>query len=129
MKVAVLAEALGRPDDVAVGLGAEDEARADELPVEQHRARAALALLARVLRPGQAEALAQGEEEALAGPDVRLARLAIDGQLDSHDARQRSRPRAASTRSAWRRYAAVPRTSSIGLAPAATRAGNPSASA
>ena len=42
--------------------------------VEEHRARAALALLAGVLRAGQAEPLAQREEQALAGPDVGLAR-------------------------------------------------------
>ena len=67
-------DALDRDDVVPVGLRCEDEARADERAVEQHRARAALALLAGVLRAGQLELLAQGEEEALAAPDVGLAR-------------------------------------------------------
>ena len=53
-------------------------------PSSEHRARAALALLARVLRPGQAQPLAQREEQALARPDVRLARVAVDGERDPH---------------------------------------------
>ena len=66
-------EPLDRDDLVAVGLRREHEARADERPVEQHRARAALALLARVLRARQPEPLAQREEQRLALPDVGLA--------------------------------------------------------
>ena len=46
-------------DLVPVRLRGEHEARADELAVEEHRARAALALLAGVLRAGQPEPLAQ----------------------------------------------------------------------
>ena len=66
------AQPFDRPDLVPVGLRGQDEARADELAVEQHRARAALALLARVLRAGQAERVAQRRQQALAGPDVGL---------------------------------------------------------
>ena len=66
-------EALDGDDLVTVRLRGEHEARADELAVEQHRARAALALLAGVLRTGQAEPLAERVEEALARPDVGLA--------------------------------------------------------
>ena len=74
-----------RVDDlVAVRLRGENEARAHELAVEQHRARAALALLARVLRAGQLEALAQRIEQALARPDVGLEPLAVDSQRDPH---------------------------------------------
>ncbi len=84
------ARRLGQPLDrhhlVAVGLRGEDEARADEPAVEQHRAGSALALLAGVLRPGQPEPLAQREEQALAGPHVGLAPLAVDRQLDPHAA-------------------------------------------
>ena len=69
--------AVGEPLDrrhlVAVGLRREHEARADERAVEQHRARAALALLARVLRARVAELLAQREEQRLALPAVGLA--------------------------------------------------------
>ena len=67
-------DALDGDDLVAVGLRSEDEAGADEGAVEQHRARAALSLLAGVLRAGQAELLAQREEKALATPDVGLVR-------------------------------------------------------
>ena len=93
----VLGDALDGDDVVPVGLRREDEARADERAVEQHRARSALALLARVLRAGQLELLAEREEEALAAPDVGLAQLAVDGQLDLH-ARHRSSARRVRTR-------------------------------
>src|SRR4029077_13640540 len=59
-------------DVVPVGLSGEGEARADEVAVEEHRARTALALLAGVLGAGEAELLAQREEKALAFPDVCL---------------------------------------------------------
>ena len=49
-------------------------------------------------------------------------------QRDPHAASVLSSARRVSTRSAWRRYAAVPRTSSIGDAASATRSGNESAS-
>src|SRR5439155_7943737 len=84
MELAVLREPLDRHDLVPVRLRREDEARADERAVEQHRARAALALPARVLRPRQAEPLAEREEQALARPPVRLAQLAVANDLDPH---------------------------------------------
>ena len=87
---------------VAVRLGGEDEARADELPVEQHRARPALALLARVLRSRKAELLAQREEERLSLPAVGLVLLAVDPKRDPH-ASTRFSARAARICSAWRR--------------------------
>ena len=71
-------------DLVAVGLRREHEARADERAVEQHRARAALALLARVLRAREAELLAQREEQRLALPAVGLVLVAVDAQRDPH---------------------------------------------
>ena len=73
----VSGEALHGHHVVPVGLRGEDQARADELAVEKDRARAALALLAGVLGAGQLEAIAQGRQEALTRPDVRLARLAV----------------------------------------------------
>src|SRR4029453_6584894 len=95
----------GKPRDrdavVAARLRGEDEAPTHEPPLEQHRARAALTLLARVLRARQAEPLAQREEQALALPDLRLALLAVDRQLDPH-ARHLSSARSVSTRNAWR---------------------------
>src|SRR2546426_6448917 len=57
-------------DRAPVGLPGLDEARANQCAVEIHRARSALALLARVLRPIKAESLAQQIKEALALPDA-----------------------------------------------------------
>src|SRR5262245_54546166 len=128
MELAFAREPLHGDDRVAVGLGSQDEARADECPVEQHGARAALPLLAGVLRSGQPEPLAQEIEEALAAPGVGLPRDAVHGQCDPH-ARHLSSARRVRTRNACRRYPAEPRTSSIGRAASATRSGNPSASA
>ena len=93
--------------------------------VEVDRARAALALLAGVLRAGQAEPLAQHVEQALARPHVvGLRGLPVDRAGAPSSAAplqaQVQRVRRASTASACRRYAAVPRTSSIGAAAAAT---------
>ena len=106
MQTVAVGEPFDGDDLVPFGLRGEDEARAHERAVEQHRARAALALLAGVLRAVEAEALAQRVEQALALPDVRLAPLAVDGQLELHRVRHLSSARAASTRSAWRRYGA-----------------------
>ena len=100
VQAAVAGEALDRDDLVTVGLGGEDEARAHELAVEHDRARAALALLAGVLRAGQLERVAQERQQALAAADVGLAALPVDGQLDPHATRHRSRARPARTRSA-----------------------------
>ena len=74
-----------RPSTVTIsasdGGRGHHEARADRSAVEQHRAAAALALLARALGAGQSEALAQDVEEALAEPRVlHLVRLAVDRQ-------------------------------------------------
>ena len=54
----VPSEALDGDDVVPVGLRRENEARAHELAVEEHRARAALPLLAGVLRAGKLEPVA-----------------------------------------------------------------------
>src|SRR3954453_15325014 len=129
--------AVGRRDPLdghdlaALGLRGKHETRADELAVEVHRARAALALLAGVLRAGQVEVLAQRGQQALALPDaVGLARCPVDDHVETHHASPRYsfqvhvRARRASTPSAWRRYAAVPRTSSIGRAARSTSAPN-----
>src|SRR5215212_1344737 len=89
VQLAVFAQALHGHELMAVSLGRDDEAGADELAVEEHRARPALALLAGVLGAGKAETLAKNVEQALAGPDVSLVALAVDSQLDSH-CRQRS---------------------------------------
>src|SRR5262249_6030123 len=97
------AEALDGDDLVPAGLDREHEAGADEHAVEEHRARPTLALLARVLRSGQLEPLAQREEKALPGPDLGLEAVAVDCELDSHAARHRSSARRVRMRSACRR--------------------------
>src|SRR5581483_8041266 len=102
VELAAVREPLHRRHLVPVRLRGEHEARADEHAVEQHRARAALALLARVLRARQAELLAQRKEQRLALPAVGLARLAVDPDGDPHSTTRFS-ARSARTRSAWRR--------------------------
>src|SRR4051794_22180990 len=100
-------DALDGDDLAALGLGGEDQARADELAVEVDRARAALALLAGVLRAGQAEVLAQGREQALALPNaVGLARRAVDDHVQPHvSAPLGTRPTSTSTSGAPARRA------------------------
>ena len=95
-------EALDRDDLVPVRLRRQHQARAHERAVEEHRARAALALLTGVFRAGQAEPLAERVQQALARPDVRLAGRAVDRERDPH-ASTRFSARSARTRSAWRR--------------------------
>ncbi len=63
-------QALDGHDRRALGLAREHEARAHQRPVQVHRAGAALALLAGVLRARQAHPLAQHVQQALALPDV-----------------------------------------------------------
>jgi hypothetical protein len=66
----------------ALRVGRQHETRADQPVIEAHRARPALPLLARVLRPGQAQPLAQHIEQALAEPgSLDDPRGTVDGQL------------------------------------------------
>src|SRR4029079_18433569 len=122
-------EPLDRDDLVPLRLRREHEARADERSVEEHGARAALALLAGVLRARQLECVAEEREEALTAPGVRLETLAVDRQRDPHERRHLSSVREARTRRAWRRESAVARTSSIGAAAYATLSGSSAAPA
>src|SRR5437867_157555 len=87
--------------DLAIGGRAgEDEARAHELSVHEHRARAALALLARVLVPREAEVIAQHREEALVILRLDAALGAVHAQADPHViTASRSNARAAMTAS------------------------------
>ena len=76
---------LDRHDVAALRLAGGDQAGAHDDAVEVDRARAALALLAGVLRAGQAQPLAQDVEQALALPHVvGLPLLAVDRQVDPH---------------------------------------------
>ena len=95
-------EPLDRRHLVPVGLRGEHEARADERPVEQHRARAALALLARVLRAREAEPSRSAKSsdspsQQSASCSAPLTRSVILMRAPGSSARS------ASTRSAWRR--------------------------
>src|SRR5438445_648653 len=120
---AAVGEALDGAYLTSVRRGGEDETGTDEDVVEQHRAGAAFALLARVLAPRKAEPLAQRREERLVRLDRRLLACAVHRHGDARHAicATRLSARAPMTARACRRYAAVPRTSSIGLAAAATR--------
>src|SRR5439155_3804903 len=122
MEPLVLPQVLDRPDAMSFGRGGQDEATAQQLIVEENRARTAFALLARVLAAGQPEVLPQRRQQGAAFPDVGLALEAVDRQVDPHATTDptRSRARRAITPSTWRRYRAEPRTSSIGRAAAAT---------
>ncbi len=77
MQPPVGCKALDRHDLPPVGLRAVHEARAHELAVEQHRAGAALALLAGALGARQVEPLAQHEQQALRAQHVGLPPLPL----------------------------------------------------
>ena len=98
----------------AGGRTGQHQTAAHRLAVEAHGARAALALLAGVLGPGQAEALPEDEQQALARSGIDDgAAGAVDhhGELPvgRHEAtggtpgKDRRRARRASTPPAWRR--------------------------
>src|SRR5207253_3548146 len=102
---------------------AEHETRAHEVAVHDDRARPTLALLARIFAPGKAEAVAKDGQKTLVVRRFGLALVAVHRELDPQGiAATRARARAPMIASTCRRYAAVPRTSSIGFAaPAASR--------
>ena len=105
-------------DLVPARLHGEHEARAHGLAVDQHRARAAHAVLAPEVGAGQAEVLAQevGQRHAHLGGRlavVRRSRRSVDlvghARSSCRPSRGRGRaPGAASTCARWRRYSAVP---------------------
>src|SRR6516165_7031931 len=64
-ELAAVAEALDGRDVVPDGGGRQHEARAHQDTVDEHRARPALALLARALGPWEPEPLPQHEQQAL----------------------------------------------------------------
>src|SRR5438445_416530 len=121
MQPLVVGERFDSLDAPFRGRGAEHETCAHEVAIHDHRAGTALALLACVLAAGKSEVLAQDREEAFVVRRFRLALLAVDRQLDPHGmTATRASARAPITASTWRRYAAVPRTSSMGFAAPAT---------
>jgi hypothetical protein len=70
MQATTTRQTLDRDDLTTVRLRRGDQARTDEITVQIHRARSALSLLACILRSGQAESLAQDEEQTLGRPDI-----------------------------------------------------------
>ena len=91
----VAGEPLDRHDLAAVGLHGEQQARADGDAVEPDRARAADAVLAADVRPGQAERVPQEVGEEQPRLDLLAIAPAVDGDVDrDHAARsRRARPR------------------------------------
>ena len=77
-----LGEAFDRGHAVTVGLHGEHQARAHRLAVEQHRARAAHAVLAADVRSGQAKLVAQPIDERHSRGDFSGARLAVHFDRD-----------------------------------------------
>ena len=75
-------QALDRRDVVAVLHDGEREAGVDAAAVQQHRARAALAVVAALLGAGEAGAFAQQVEQGDPRFDVEGAVLAVDAQPD-----------------------------------------------
>ena len=60
----------------------ERQARIDPPAVDQHRAGAALAVIAALLRAGQVEMVAQRVEQGRPRRDIELRLDAVDGQRD-----------------------------------------------
>ena len=83
------ADALDRGDLAPVVLHRQREAGQDALAVDQHRAGAARALVAALLRADEAEVLAQGVEQAYPRVDRQVVRDAVDAQGQRHSGRRR----------------------------------------
>ena len=99
VKLAVLLQALDRPDRTAVGHGGEYRARLDRPGVQPHHAAAAVRRVAAPVAAGQAEFIAQEVDKQQ--PRLHLARVfgAVHSHRDPH--RHDGRPaRAAARRSA-----------------------------
>src|SRR5262245_35671743 len=80
MERALLAEPLDGLHRPAARLHREHQAARDRLAVQVHGAGAAVAGAAALLRPGEAEALAERIEQGVVGPDDCLGRLVIHDQ-------------------------------------------------
>ena len=79
VKAIALGQALDGLDGGAIRLIREHQAGVDGLAVHEHRARAALALAAAFLGPGQAQVLAQHVDEPLVAAHPQAPRLAVHG--------------------------------------------------
>ena len=75
---------LDRGDEVAVVHDRERQAGVDAASFDQHRARAALAVIATFFRAGQGEVLPQSIEQRRAGIEGQRMRTAVDLKCDAH---------------------------------------------
>ena len=75
-------EPVGGGDLAAVTVARERQAREDAAAVEQHRARAALAVVAALLRAGDAELVAQRVEQGRPRVDGEAVRRAVHAEGD-----------------------------------------------
>jgi hypothetical protein len=88
MELLALGEALDGRDLAPVHEGGEREARLHALAIHQHRARAALAEAAALLRTREAQVLAQGVEQR----GARIERQPVLGPVDAeHDVERNGR--------------------------------------
>ena len=85
MELAVGREPLDRRHLGARGLEREHRAALHRPPVEEHRARAALARVAADVRAGQPEAVTERVDEERPRLDVERARLAVDAELETSE--------------------------------------------
>ena len=131
MQAAVVAgQPFDRRDRAAVALRRERQARHDALAVEQHRARAAGALIAALLRAGQPELVAQRVEQRDAGIELQPVRPPVDLEACTISSAPHSRPatatgRAPARRRSRRRTAAAARGSGCSRRGSSARAPRP----
>src|SRR5690606_9239289 len=96
-----------------------DEARVDDLAVEHHRARSALAFATAFLRTGEPDVLAQYVEQTLPRRALDGVRRTVDLERDLHDSLQRGRLAATTSGRMGMASNAQPSASSTAFATAA----------
>src|SRR5213078_914267 len=106
-------------DPAAIALAGRHQARVHHLAVELDRARAALALAAALLGPGQPQVLAQHVEQPLPRRGLDRAPLAVDLERELHGSLQRGRVAAIASGEIGSSSNATPSASSTALATAA----------
>ena len=82
MEIAAFFQTLDGRDFVARMHYGERQAAVDALSIDDHRAGAALALVAALLRPGQPEMLTQRIEQSYTRIEIKSMALPIDSQRD-----------------------------------------------
>jgi hypothetical protein len=84
MEPVAVSEPLDRCDGFAVMHCSEREARVDAAPIQQHRARAALAVIAALLGSCQREMLTQSVEKSCPGIEGQTMEQAVDLEFDAY---------------------------------------------